>query len=358
MPVSRGRDAAVQEFFATLTGCEPSSIGVFGEEIETIQVPSEARYPALPVDPGPVHIADPDRVHAALCALAGVSSTTPREEAARRCRLLRDLNRWLTGAPMSMSQIVARLRQEVAERHQAEEDALCRNCGADYLRFVGNPEAGPLRTSAVVSEKPEHMLYVPERFELPEAEDEFDDEDDPELPLGTRQERRRGGRQTPEQIKRMPVLHGSVDPATLTFSADETDYSLKVTFAPARTKCLCCGGTAGSRNVVPPVSLGTSAALKVMTEGLFEALDEANRDRPDHDAKEHLLIFSDSRQDAAHQARFILFASRYDHMRRAVVRLLDQHGDLPIQRVVELLGGSVSKVEMATFTPSVQRHSG
>ena len=75
-----------------------------------------------------------------------------------------------------------------------------------------------------------------------------------------------------------------------------------------------------------------------MTEGLLEALDEANRDRPDHDAKERLLIFSDSRQDAAHQARFILFASRYDRMRRAVVRLLDQHGSLSIQRTIELLG--------------------
>ena len=182
------------------------------------------------------------------------------------------------------------------------------------------------------------MLYVPARFEILEAEDEFDDEDDPELPLGTQPARRRGGRQTPTQIKRLPVLHGSFNPETLTFSADETDYSLKGTLAPARTKCLCCGGTAGSRNVITPVSLGTSAALKVMTEGLFEALDEANRDRPDHDAKERLLIFSDSRQDAAHQARFILFASRYDRMRRAVVRLLDQHGTLSIQRVVELLG--------------------
>jgi hypothetical protein len=182
------------------------------------------------------------------------------------------------------------------------------------------------------------MLYVPARFDIPEAEDDFDDEEDPELPLGTQPARRRGGRQTPTQIKRLPVLHGSFHPDTLTFSADETDYSLKATLAPARTKCLCCGGTAGSRNVITPVSLGTSAALKVMTEGLFEALDETNRDRPDHDAKERLLIFSDSRQDAAHQARFILFASRYDRMRRAVVRLLDQHGALSIQRTVELLG--------------------
>jgi hypothetical protein len=182
------------------------------------------------------------------------------------------------------------------------------------------------------------MLYEPERFEVAETDEDFADEEDAETPPEAQSTRRRGGRRVPAQIKRLPVLHGLFDPETLTFSADETDYPLKVTLAPARTKCLCCGGTAGSRNVVTPVSLGTSAALKVMTEGLLEALDAANRGRPDHDAKERLLIFSDSRQDAAHQARFILFASRYDRMRRAVVRLLDQHGPLSIQRVVELLG--------------------
>jgi hypothetical protein len=89
-----------------------------------------------------------------------------------------------------------------------------------------------------------------------------------------------------------------------------------------------------------PVSLGTSAALKAMSEGLLEALDEANHGRPDHDGKERLLIFSDSRQDAAHQARFIIYASRYDRMRRTLVKLLDSGGEegLSFQRSVELLG--------------------
>ncbi len=91
---------------------------------------------------------------------------------------------------------------------------------------------------------------------------------------------------------------------------------------PARTRCLCCGGTAGSRNVITPVSLGTSAAVKVVGEGLVEALAEANQDRPGHDGKERLLVFSDSRQDAAHQARFIIFASRYDRMRSRMVKIL------------------------------------
>jgi len=45
-------------------------------------------------------------------------------------------------------------------------------------------------------------------------------------------------------------------------------YPLKVTMVPARTRCVCCGGTAGSWNVITPVSLGTSAAVKVVGEGL------------------------------------------------------------------------------------------
>lgn len=111
---------------------------------------------------------------------------------------------------------------------------------------------------------------------------------------------------------------------------------------------------AGSRNVVTPVSLGTSAALKVIAEGLVEALSEANQDRPDHDRKERLLIFSDSRQDAAHQARFIIFASRYDRMRRALVELLRREGALTIQRAVELLGEKGVRDRDNPFAPEDQ----
>jgi len=43
-----------------------------------------------------------------------------------------------------------------------------------------------------------------------------------------------------------PVLHGSFDPATMAFSTDEADYPLPVLLAPARTRCLCCGGLAAA----------------------------------------------------------------------------------------------------------------
>lgn len=96
-----------------------------------------------------------------------------------------------------------------------------------------------------------------------------------------------------------------------------------MTLVPARTRCVCCGKPGGSHNIITPVSLGTSAAVKVLGEGLVEILAELNKSRPNHDGKERLLVFSDSRQDAAHQARFIQFASRYDRMRRRIMKILE-----------------------------------
>jgi hypothetical protein len=101
----RLRDVAVQAFFSKLTGVDADTICVFGEAIEAIQVPPQAAYAATPVASVSVNISDPDRIRTALCALADVPSTTSLEDAATRCRLLWDLNRWLTGAPMSISGI-------------------------------------------------------------------------------------------------------------------------------------------------------------------------------------------------------------------------------------------------------------
>jgi hypothetical protein len=156
----------------------------------------------------------------------------------------------------------------------------------------------------------------------------------------------------PKQMKKRPVVQGSFNVANLVFSSKPDDYALPVTLAPARTQCLCCGGTAGSRSVITAVALGTSAAVKVIGEGLVETLAQANRGRDGHDGKERLLIFSDSRQDAAHQARFIIFASRYDRMRRRVAELLQTHGPLSIQRTVELLGDLGSREHDNPYAPA------
>jgi hypothetical protein len=401
------RDEAVQEFFGTLAGVERTSIRVFGEALQDVPIPPEAGYPshAGPCSYAELDISDGDAVRKALCALAGLPKTTALADAARKYRLLWDLNHWLIRRPMSISDIVANIRNEVPERkstpdkelideamsalvigaalpdgtpgvlrlrvhrfvrggwkfyrcvnpdcgrlfpkgeeqcstcnHHTAPLYLCRNCGADYLRFTGDFGAGPLVPSDDPQDGPEWMLYEPARFDLPPVA--ADDNDDADEGNDNQQgyQGRRGRQQVPGQIAQRPVIDGSFDPATLRFSSNPADFPQRVTLAPARTRCLCCGGTAGSRSVITSVGLGTSAAVKVLAEGLVESLSEANHNRPGHDGKERLLMFSDSRQDAAHQARFIIFSSRYDRMRRRLVSLLDQHNELTIQKAVELLG--------------------
>lgn len=412
------RDEAVQEFFGTLVGVDHSSIRVFGEELQDIPIPSEAIYLSQhgQCDHRNLDVSDAEAVRKSLCKLAGLPGTAAIPEAARKTRLLWDLNRLLIRRPMSVSQIVAQIREEVPERkttpdavlqeetlsalvlgaalpdgapgalrlrvhrfirggwkfyrcvnpdcgrlypkgeeqcsscnHRTAPLYLCRNCGADYLRFTGDFASGPLQPSADPLDGPEWMLYEPQRFNLPPiASDDSDNGDD-----GNQQvyQGGRGQQQVPLQIARQPLVDGSFDPASLRFSTNPDEFPLRVTLAPARLRCLCCGGTAGSRSVITSVGLGTSAAVKVLSEGLVESLAEANRDRPGHDKKERLLIFSDSRQDAAHQARFIIFSSRYDRMRRRLVELLQQHRELGIQRVVELLGELAEQSKDNPYVP-------
>lgn len=389
----RLRDESVADFFGRLTGTDSKTVRVFGEELEDVHIPEDAQYSPQPAQFGTIEIASIDQIRHGLCRLTGLAEDTPLVEAARRSRLLWDLNRWLIRTPMSADQLVERVRADVPERADADAVAvrveveaalvlgaalpegtagalrlrahrfirggwqfhrclnpdcgklfpmgeekcdqcgyhtaplyLCRACGADYFRFTGEPDQGPLIPCSENRITPEWMLFEHGKFEMVVDEDQADDDDVPN-----------GSARRPKQMKKRPVLTGSFDPVTMAFSQNPAEYRLNVTLAPARNRCLCCGGTAGSRNVVSPVALGTSAAVKVLSEGLVESLAMANRDKPGHDGKERLLVFSDSRQDAAHQARFIIFASRYDRLRRRLVGLLEHHGALPIQRTVELL---------------------
>lgn len=411
---TRLRDEAVQGFFGKIAGEDPGSIRVLGEQIEEIREPADAAMASGVSNFPQLNIADLGSLQSGLAALAGVPTSTPLAEAASRARILWLLNRWLVRAPMSVSQMVDRLRTEVPERRETDTDALrseveaalligsalpegtpgalrlrahrllrggwafhrcvdpdcgrvypmgeskcdcgrstaplmlCRNCGADYLRLAGEPASAPLRPWAAGTEAQEWLLYEPTRFTTPiiEPDDEETEEDDEPPTRRTR---------AAPTVTVPAALAGSFDPSSLAFSVDPTDYRTPVTLSPTRTKCLCCGGTAGNRPVITPVSLGTSAAVKVIGEGLIEALADANRDRPGHDGKERLLVFADSRQDASHQARFILSASRYDRMRRRVVQILGESGPIGIQRLVELLGDRAVAMHDNPHVPSGSR---
>jgi hypothetical protein len=198
---------------------------------------------------------------------------------------------------------------------------ICRSCGADTLRFAegeGGAEQAALTPNSSRSDEGEWLLYDRDRFEA---------EEDEEL-VGLE-----------KQMKDRKVLTGSFDADTCSFSADEKLYPMRVALAPARNRCLVCGSFAGPGAMLTPVALGTSAAVRVISEGLVEGLAEQNAGREGHDGKERLLIFSDSRQDAAHQSRFITYAGRYDRMRRRVVRALEgsSNGVLTLEEVVTRL---------------------
>lgn len=365
------RDGAVREFLAKLTGIEGECFRVLGESLRELEVPAEAGWPKVPAACELPAFDDPDQVKVALAVLAGAEPGQPLEQLALRAGILWTLNDLLARRPMSVSQIVDSVQRDVPERTGCDPDAvrrevelalvvgaalpdgtpgalrlrahrfirggwrftrcinpgcgrlypmgeercecgtiaaplyLCRSCGADMLRFrEGNngPENEALVPNASRVQDGEWLLYDRGRFEA----------GDEEGLVGVEQ-----------QMRKRPVLEGSFDPATCSFSTDEGLYTMRAVLAPARNRCLVCGGTAGAHDVITPVSLGTSAAVRVVAEGLVEGLAVQNAGRADHDGKERLLIFSDSRQDAAHQARFITYAGRYDRMRRRLIRVLE-----------------------------------
>jgi hypothetical protein len=370
------RDEAVQGFFSTLAGVNPKTIAVIGESLRHLEVPSEAQWPVSPIASAAVSLADAKEVRDAVAQLAGLPPGTAVEKAARHAAILYKLNDLLARRPLSIEQMVALVREQVPARSDAEHDevqreveaalvigaalpdgtpgalrlrthrfvrggwkffrcvdpncgrlypkgeercacgkptaqlCLCRACGIDVLRFKGNedPTTAPLESTDSRSNEDEWVLYDRERIEAAA------DAEDLEL-------------DTDRKMKKRPVVEGSFDPATLQVSLDPSDYPVRCVLAPARTTCLVCGGTAGSKDVLTPVALGTSAAVRVVAEGVLEGLArEHKRHAKGHDGKERLLIFSDSRQDAAHQARFITYAGRYDRMRRRIVEALETAG--------------------------------
>jgi hypothetical protein len=171
----------------------------------------------------------------------------------------------------------------------------------DVLRFKGGPKGDTsiLEPNDARSNENEWVLY----FSTEAGDDDL---------VGT-----------DKQMRGRKVVTGSFDPTNCAFDPDAARHPIKVTLAPARNRCLSCGSFAGAGSVITPVALGTSAAVRVLCEGLVESLAKQNAQKDGHDGKERLLVFADSRQDAAHQARFITYAARYDRMRWRLLRGLD-----------------------------------
>ena len=373
------RDVAVREFLGALTGIPRRRFLVLGEELQELVIPASAHWSASPVTLAAPDPHDEFAVRKVLAALGGhTGASLPWAELASRAAIIWILGDMLARRPMSITEMAERIVDTAPERQGSDPEQVrnevelaliagaalpddvsgglrlkthrfvrggwqfhrcvdpvcgklhpmgeerctcgkptaplnvCRNCGADALRFRSEPPDDPSQAALLPNgardDTGEWVLYDRRRFVDTAADD------DAILDL------------TRRQVRERPVLTGSLDPSTLAFSTEDRSYPFPVILAGARTRCLVCGGSAGSRPVLTPVSLGTSAAVRVLAEGLTEKLAAENKGRPGHDGKERLLIFADSRQDAAHQARFITYAGRYDRMRRRAVSILEKEG--------------------------------
>ncbi len=394
------RDEAIQNFFGRLVGETPASIHVVSEAKVKVEVPQDAQYAAEIHLDRDYDLDNSEDLRQVLVALAGLPSNTSLDEAIWRCRLLWDLNRWLARGAQPVSALVEFVKQEVPERAnwhdehiQAEIELglrigaavaalnngtdnalrlrahrfvrggwqfyrclnpecgtlhprgenqctkcgsptaplyLCRICGADYLRLQGPPDgAGKMQPYPEVfnaqdsdHQPNEWLLY----HQMDWSKVEFEEED----PDGGSGEEEGGKTARPGSYE---PIRGHWDVGEMNFIP--TDGGKSYIF-PSRRRCPHCGSRGWPRYVITPVSLGTSAALKVLTEGIIEALPG--------DDKKRVLIFADSRQDAAHQSRYINFAARYDRMRSRVFRLLRDAGQpITLNAAVEKLGQLASE---------------
>ncbi len=398
MAFIKERNEEISDFFSKLTSANKDGVLVVTEELQEMIIPEKTTYSKEYCDfeiPGKL---DEESLKKGIEKLAGCGTVSSLSEAVQKCKIIWDLNRILIEKTMPVTELAVLIKKEVPERNdwplekisseietalilggalpddmagslklkvhkffrggwqfyrcvdpkcaklypKGEEKCecghgtaplyLCRTCGADYLRFVGDNEPKVLRPSNNRMETFEWLLYNPSKFENIIFDSDDDSDDNENTGLSDMISARVG-----TTMKSRNILYGSFDPSTFSFDESVNTNPVKVVLAPARNKCLCCGSTAGSRSIISPVSLGTSAAVKILGEGTIESLKVNRLYEEDNNQKERLLIFSDSRQDAAHQARFIRFASRYDRFRRRLYYMLKKNGVLSIQRVVELL---------------------
>ena len=189
--------------------------------------------------------------------------------------------------------------------------ALCRTCGWDF--YTGREEDYSGAATAVLpwlgkrSTKRTTFLYDPP------GDVEVEPEDVPE----EGEEDESSGEAPPE----VPDVSHRVCPQCLLLTAgdDERLCSCDFPLRPVKllrgrgTNCPVCRSRYGRFDVITPVSLGNSSALTHVSRSLLRELPVERR---------KLLVFTDSRQDAAHQARFMRGSEQLLQLRRFIYEAL------------------------------------
>lgn len=185
---------------------------------------------------------------------------------------------------------------------------LCRTCGRDFYAAYESPDEAGRLSPWVQSRSSDQTVFL---YEFPSAEPAVDVEEEageePEI---------EGIQETLGSILRLcPRCLAKVQGEACPSGCGEPLREFMV-YRRRGTICPVCRSRYGRFDVLTPVSMGVSRALKEVARTLIQRLPEAQR---------KVLIFCDSRQDAAHQAWFTNQTEKRLWIRRAIYdRLKDE----------------------------------
>ena len=216
--------------------------------------------------------------------------------------------------------------------------AICRTCGWDY--FIGREALGQAIPWLSRTSNSRTVYY----YDPPRTQVETDTE---ENPLEAGEDAELGG----QNGDAAPAEQASTDEQTDDGSDDQQEVApdaeaylcpqcLGISESTDRRTCTCgngaplrpvrlhrgrgnrcpvCSSRYGRFDILTPVSLGNSSALAHVSRTLLRELPEGNK---------KILVFCDSRQDAAHQARFIEGIESHLRLRRALYQALAENPGL------------------------------
>jgi len=212
-------------------------------------------------------------------------------------------------------------REQIDEGYPVFEIASCRRCGQEYL--VGDIKDGKLRHSSSEIDTPKKNRY----FLLCQEDIELEEDEDQKVAM-------------PKEIAekgekwKLCVKCGSIwkDKPTCDCCHERDTVRTLIEINPKDAnlnKCYLCG--LSSINIVREFIFQKDAPAAVLTTALYQNLQK------EHVKERKILIFSDSRQDAAFFAPYLDFTYRRILFRRLIVKALDgnQSGDYRLNSLCE-----------------------
>ena len=194
---------------------------------------------------------------------------------------------------------------------------VCRNCGEPYIEAWDDGSTLHPRSDINPHSKRRVLRLSAAGTVAGELEDDADDPDDAEAPFDFNPETG-----ALEDGPGDGVL--SLEPAIMHEDREERRAYVR--------KCISCGHT-GGRFAEPVTSIhpGDDALAAVTAQALIEALPPAPGHAPDAPMKgRNLLVFADSRQDAAFFAPFFERTARDQAIRSAMVKALQREANEPL----------------------------